>query len=134
MPNRIATWLWVCFALAWFTQITSTIMFLLIRYRLSSCSDSMREGKVLILEHTFGRLDAFFVAWRLHLQWSQTLWTNALHILCTHLSLLTSLDQIRLVRLDLFHTQSFNIDLLPTSLVLSTIHLFRGLINLGGIL
>ena len=30
-------------------------MFLLIRYRLSSCSDSMREGKVLILEHTFKR-------------------------------------------------------------------------------
>ena len=55
MPNRIATWLWVCFALAWFTQITSTIVFLLIRYRLSSCSDSMREGKVLILEHTFKR-------------------------------------------------------------------------------
>ena len=40
---------------------------LLICYRLSSCSDSMREGKVLILEHTFGRLDLFFVAWRLHL-------------------------------------------------------------------
>ena len=41
--------------------------FLLIRYRLSSCSDSMREGKVSILEHTFRRLDPFFVAWRLHL-------------------------------------------------------------------
>src|SRR6185295_10077787 len=28
---------------------------LVVRYRLSSCSDSMREGKVLILEHTFKR-------------------------------------------------------------------------------
>ena len=40
---------------------------LVVHYRLSSCSDSMREGKVLILEHTFGRLDPFFVAQRLHL-------------------------------------------------------------------
>ena len=40
---------------------------LVVRYRLSSCSDSMREGNVLILEHTFGRLDPFFVARRLHL-------------------------------------------------------------------
>ena len=28
---------------------------LVVRYRLSSCSDSMREGNVLILEHTFKR-------------------------------------------------------------------------------
>src|SRR6185436_15017529 len=28
---------------------------LVVRYRLSSCSDSIREGKVLILEHTFKR-------------------------------------------------------------------------------
>src|SRR5690348_420074 len=40
------------------------------RYRLSSFSDSMREGNVLSLEHTFtfDTLDWFFLAWRLHLE------------------------------------------------------------------
>ena len=53
---------------------------LVVRYRLSSCSDSMREGKVLILEHTFkrfyeeeGEFDILTLAsWFSHYSYSRT--------------------------------------------------------------
>ena len=43
----------LCSCMVYFDHINYRV--LVVRYRLSSCSDSMREGKVLILEHTFKR-------------------------------------------------------------------------------